>query len=48
MINPTVMKTVEGVVNAVKWTYPSSEIWVRETASGQMVVVNTEAAAALT
>jgi beta-lactamase regulating signal transducer with metallopeptidase domain len=48
VINPTVMKTVEGVVNAVKWTYPSSEIWVRETTSGQVVMVNTSAAGPLT
>ena len=47
VINPTAMKTVEGTVNAVKWTYPSSEIWVREAGSGQMVVVNTEAAGPL-
>jgi beta-lactamase regulating signal transducer with metallopeptidase domain len=47
VINPTAMKTIEGVVNAVKWTYPSSEIWVRETTSGQMVVINTDAPAPL-
>lgn len=43
-INLNEMKTIDGVVNAVKWTYPSSEIWVREAASGQLVVVNTDAA----
>jgi hypothetical protein len=42
VINPEAAKVVEGTVNMIKWTYPSSEIWVREATSGQVVLVNTD------